>query len=81
MKAFGNHFRVEDETFSGMQTYNSGFASVFDVPIINTHDVSVNNVGVLKDILKLNYRSMHISVIFFCCEQRSNTMHHKAYVV
>jgi hypothetical protein len=31
MKAFGNHFRVDDETSSRMQTYDSGIALAFDV--------------------------------------------------
>jgi hypothetical protein len=32
MKAFGNHFRVADESSTRMQTYDSGVASVFQVP-------------------------------------------------
>jgi hypothetical protein len=55
MKAFGNHFRVEDEASTRMQTYDSGVASVFEVPTIHATDVSVNYVGVVKDILKLDY--------------------------
>jgi hypothetical protein len=44
--------------------YNSGFASVFDVPTTNARDVSVNYVGVLKVILKLNYD--HGTIIINC---------------
>jgi hypothetical protein len=32
MKAFGNHFCVEDDTTTRLQTYDSGVASVFQVP-------------------------------------------------
>jgi hypothetical protein len=30
MKAFGNHFRVEDDTSSRLQMYDSGVASLFE---------------------------------------------------
>ena len=64
IKAYGNYFQVEDETFSRMQMYNSSFTSVFDVSITNAQDVLVNYVWLLKDILKLNYGSMCTPVIF-----------------
>ncbi len=51
MKAFGNHFRVDDETAARMQTFDSGVASVFEVPVHDARDVSVNFVGIVKDIL------------------------------
>jgi hypothetical protein len=68
MRAFGHHFRVDDEAASRLQTYNSGIASIFNVPIEDTRDVSVNYVGVVKDILKLNYGALHNPVILLCCE-------------
>jgi hypothetical protein len=68
MKAFGNHFCVEDETSSRLQTYDSGIASVFHVPIEDARDVAVNYVGVVKDILKLDYRPVHTLVILLHCE-------------
>jgi hypothetical protein len=55
MKAYGNHFKVQDESSSRMQTYNSGVASMFDVPTEDARDVLENYVGVLKDKLKLDY--------------------------
>jgi hypothetical protein len=58
MKAFGNHFRVDDEATSRMQTYDNGIAFVFAIPTEDARDVSVNYVEVLKDILKLDYRPM-----------------------
>jgi hypothetical protein len=68
MKAFGNHFCVDDDTSRRLQTYNSGVASVFHVPIEDARDVAVNYVGIVKDILKLNYRSVHTPVILLRCE-------------
>jgi hypothetical protein len=68
MKAFGNHFCVEDETSSRLQTYNSSVASVFHVPTEDARDVAVNYVGVVKDILKLDYGLVHTPVILLRCE-------------
>jgi hypothetical protein len=68
MKAFGNHFRVDDETSSRMQTYDSGIALAFDVLTQDAWDVFVNYVGLVKDILKLNYGPMRTPVILLCCE-------------
>ncbi len=44
-------------------TYDSGIASIFDMPTINTSDVFVNYVGVLKDIFKLDYGPIHTLVV------------------
>jgi hypothetical protein len=63
MKAFGNHFRVEDDTTTRLQTYDSSVASVFQVPVDDARDVSVNYVDVVKDILKLDYRAVNSLVI------------------
>jgi hypothetical protein len=68
MKAFGNHFRVEDNSSCCLQTYDSGVASMFQVPSADATDVSVNYVGVLKDILKLNYGPVRTPIILFRCE-------------
>ncbi len=38
MKAFGNHFRVEDLKNS-MQTFDNGIASIFDVPTFDARDL------------------------------------------
>ena len=68
IKAFGHHFRVEDSTSCRMQTYDSGVASVFQVPMLDARDVSVNYVRVLRDILKLDYRQLRIPIILFQCK-------------
>lgn len=68
MKAFGNHFRVEDDTSRRLLTYDSGMASVFQVPVDDARDVAVNYVGVVKDILKLDYGPLNTPVILLSCE-------------
>jgi hypothetical protein len=68
MKAFGNHFRVDDDTANRLQTYDSEVASVFQVPGEDATDVAVNYVGVVKDILKLDYGPVHTPVILLRCE-------------
>jgi hypothetical protein len=47
MKAYGNHFRVDDPTAAQLQTYESGVASIFHVPTEDAREVSINYVGVL----------------------------------
>jgi hypothetical protein len=68
MKTYGNHFRVEDSKSILSSTYNSGIASIFDMPTIDTSDVFVNYVGVLKDIFKLDYGLVHTLVVLLKCE-------------
>ena len=69
MRAFGNHFRVEDAQSSVLQTYDSGIASIFEMPAANPESkVSLNYVGVLQDILKLDYGPLRTPVILFRCE-------------
>jgi hypothetical protein len=45
--------RVDDPTTTQLQTYDSGVASIFHLPTEDAWEVSINYVGVLKDILKL----------------------------
>ena len=69
MRAFGNHFRVEDSQTALLQTYDSGIASIFEVPTTDSQsEVSLNYVGVLQDILKLDYGPLRTPVILFRCE-------------
>jgi hypothetical protein len=68
MKAYGNHFRVDDPTTAQLQTYDSGVASIFHVPTEDAREVSINYVGVLKDILKLDYGPLHTHVNLMKCE-------------
>jgi hypothetical protein len=68
MKAYGNHFRMEDQQFKTLKTYDSGVASVFHMPFVGSEDVTLNYVGVLKNILKLNYGPIRTHVILLRCE-------------
>jgi hypothetical protein len=68
MKAFGNHFKVEDDASVHMLTYDSGVASVFQVPTEDATDVSVNYIGVVKDILKLDYGPMSRPIVLMRCQ-------------
>jgi hypothetical protein len=75
MKAFGNHFRVEDAASTRMQTYDSGVSLLFTVPTTDARDVSVNYIGVVKDIFKLNYGPLSSPIVLLTCQwakQRDN---------
>jgi hypothetical protein len=68
MKAYGNHFRVDDPTTDRLQTYDSSVASVFHVPTEDAREVSINYVGILKDIFKVDYGPLHTPVILMRCD-------------
>jgi hypothetical protein len=59
---------VEDSKSNQLLTYDNGVASVFDVPTLDAVSVSMNFVGVLKDILKLDYGPVHTPIIILRCE-------------
>jgi hypothetical protein len=50
MKAYGNHFRVDDPENKFLQTYDSGIASMFEQQIVDAREMSIQYVGILKDI-------------------------------
>ncbi len=66
--AFGNRFRVDDDTSARMVSYNSGVASVFSQPAQSDDAASVPYVGVLQDILLLDYGALQTPVILLRCE-------------
>ncbi len=68
MKAYGNHYRMEDPKSGLLQTYDSRIFSMFDVPTHDVANVFVNCVGVFKDILKFNYGLIHTLIIICKCE-------------
>jgi hypothetical protein len=68
MKAYGNHFRVDNPTTAQLQTYDSSVASIFHVPTEDAREISINYFGVLKDILKLDYRPLRTHVNLMKCE-------------
>ena len=66
--AFGNHFQVEDDSTRHLLSYNSGVASVFQEAAENAEESSVNYVGVLKDVLELDYGALSTKIILLRCE-------------
>lgn len=66
--AFGNHFRVDDASTARLRSYNSGVASIFEMPSENAQNLSVNYVGVLKDILLLDYGGLSTQMILLRCD-------------
>jgi hypothetical protein len=48
MKAYGNHFRVEDQQSGTLQTFDSGVASVFHISSLEPKSTTLNYVEVLK---------------------------------
>ena len=66
--AFGNRFRVDDDTTGHLVSYNSGVASLFQEVSENSQESSVNYVGVLKDILELDYGALTMKIILMRCE-------------
>jgi hypothetical protein len=59
---------VDDPSTARLQTYNVGVASIFHMPTEDAREVSINYVGVLKDILELDYGPLHTLVILMKCE-------------
>lgn len=54
--AFGNDFRVEDKKIVRLVSYNNSVASMFEMPAKGAIDFAMNYMGVVKDILDLDYR-------------------------
>jgi len=68
MMAFSNRFMVEYDTLARMVSYNSGVALVFQLATENDADASIPYVGVLQDILLLDYGPLQTPVILLRCE-------------
>ena len=66
--AFGKHFRAEDKQTSHLLSYNSGVASMFQEVSVHHEESSVNYVGVLKDVLELDYGALSTRIIVLRCE-------------
>jgi hypothetical protein len=59
---------VGDPDSKQLQTYDSRVASIFEVPTTEATDVSVNYVGVVKDILKLDYGPLSRPIVLLRCQ-------------
>ncbi len=72
MKAYGNHYRVSIDTYGNTSaTYDSGVASVFHQEQQSTEGTrlgALQYVGILKDIILLDYGPISQPVILFKCD-------------
>ena len=59
---------TEDEESRHLMSYNSGVASVFYQQSDNGDESTVNYVGVLKDILELDYGTLSRRIILLRCD-------------
>jgi hypothetical protein len=64
-KAYGNHFRVFNHWTHLSQTFDNGVASMFQQHNFDARAIHMNYVGVLKDIVQLDYGPIHTLVILF----------------
>jgi hypothetical protein len=66
MKAYGNHFRVNDCNTKGMVSFNCGVASMFgqwQAHNIGDEHALIQYFGVKKDILRLDYGPISTPII------------------
>jgi len=72
VKAYDNHYRVTtDNEATTMATYDSRVASIFQQPHATNEGMtfgSIQYVGVLKDIILLNYGPVFQPMVFFKCD-------------
>ncbi len=74
IKAYGNHFLIEDQSTNMLVTYDSGVASVFQQSE-GSEDVVlgvIQYVGILKQILKLDHGPMSSPIVLFRCSWVQN---------
>ena len=80
MKAYGNHWRVNDEVGSSMNTFDCGVACLE----ANEQSAStgLDYVGVLEDILLINYGDINTPIVLFSCKwkKRSDNRGNSTYV-
>jgi len=77
IKTYGSHFRVDDQTSVGCVTYDNGVASLFNHNNVDdNHHPSrqLQYVGVLKDILQLDYGTMSNPIVLFRCDWARNAL-------
>ncbi|KAL3699528.1 hypothetical protein R1sor_017550 [Riccia sorocarpa] len=65
MKAYGNHFRVEQPGSIGYKTYDCGVATLAIEDDGHHRKGFIAYVGVVKEILELNYGFMETPIVLF----------------
>jgi hypothetical protein len=72
VKAYDNHYRdTTNNKATTIATYDFGVASIFQQPHATNEGMtfgSIQYVGVLKEIILLNYRPMSQPVVLFKCD-------------
>jgi hypothetical protein len=71
IKSYGNHFCVNDSSTISTMTYNSGMATFFSHSNDDGNQHSsrqLHYVGVLKEILELDYGVVSTPIILFRCD-------------
>ena len=74
MKAYGNHWRVEDEVSSSFRNFDSGVAC-FEASDQAMRS-GIDYVGILQDILVPDYGDLGTAVIIFSCLWKKRTDNH-----
>ncbi len=77
IKAYGSHFHVDDQTIVGCVTYDSEVASFFGHNNVDdNHHPSrqLQYVGVLRNILQLDYKTMSTPIVLFWCDWVGNAL-------
>jgi hypothetical protein len=72
VRVYDNHYRdTTNNEATTMATYDFGVASIFQQPHVTNEGMtlgSIQYVGVLKDIILLNYGSMSQPMVLFKCD-------------
>lgn len=74
MRAYGNHWRVEDDISKGMDSFDSGVAC-FEANEQSSGS-GKDYVGILQDILVPDYGGLNTPVILFSCLWKKRTDNH-----
>jgi len=59
---------VDNATSTQLRSYNNGVVSIFKLLTENAQDFLVNDIGVLKDILLLDYEGLNTQIILLQCK-------------
>jgi hypothetical protein len=80
MKTYGNHFHVDGGSSSLCVTFDSNVASIFEQEEGDVDDVlgPIQYVGLLKQILQLDYGCMSSPIILFQCKWLRNRTNNRS---
>jgi hypothetical protein len=80
MRAYENHFRVDDEQTNLLVTYDSSVASIFQQSQGKEYNVlsQIQYLGALNQILQLDYGPMSSQIVLFWCNWVKNGTDNKS---